>query len=105
MTHVDGPSPRSSTARAAVVTGGARGLVRAIADRLLADGQRVTVFDVSPPNEPEPRWQWLECDVTDADEVQRSLDTVVQRHGGRIWAESGPGQGARFHFTLPDRPA
>jgi NAD(P)-dependent dehydrogenase (short-subunit alcohol dehydrogenase family) len=82
MTHVDGPSPRSSTARAAVVTGGARGLGRAIADRLLADGQRVTVFDVSPPNEPEPRWQWLECDVTDADEVQRSLDTVVQRHGG-----------------------
>lgn len=26
---------------------------------------------------------------------------VVQRHGGRVWAESPGGQGARFHFALP----
>ncbi len=30
---------------------------------------------------------------------------IVSLHGGRIWVESAAGQGARFHFTLPFRPA
>ena len=61
--------------KVAVVTGGAQGIGKAIADGLVVEGAEVVVADLNPPE------GGIHCDVADELHVQRMVDETVERHG------------------------
>ena len=61
--------------KVALVTGGAQGIGRAIADGLVAEGATVVIADLNPP-EGEIR-----ADVSDEADVERMVADTVERHG------------------------
>ncbi|MGK5114833.1 SDR family NAD(P)-dependent oxidoreductase [Geodermatophilus sp. CPCC 205506] len=69
------------TPATAVVTGGARGIGRALAERLRADGHRVTVLDVVEPDDAATT-DWVRCDVTEPDELRAAMTDVAERADG-----------------------
>jgi NAD(P)-dependent dehydrogenase (short-subunit alcohol dehydrogenase family) len=63
--------------RSYVVTGGGRGVGRAIVDRLLADGHGVVVLELEPPDLPEhERLTVVRGDASDDDVVARAADAA-----------------------------
>ncbi len=71
----------------------------------LARAARVTVADSGPGLEP----QWV-ARIFDVLETKKESGmgmglaisrTIVETHGGKIWVESAPGNGAELCFTLP----
>ena len=79
----------NGSAKVAFVTGAARGLGKAIAERFVRDGVRVAAFDSNPDNLEASVAAWdageqvlsFVGDVRERDAIQRTVDTTVQRWG------------------------
>ena len=61
--------------KVAIVTGGAQGIGRAIADGLGREGAQIVVADLAPPAD------GIRADVSSEDDVTRMVDEVVAKHG------------------------
>jgi len=64
-------------AKTAVVTGGASGIGRAVAERLRADGFRVAVIDLSPTDDGHGQV----ADVTDRQQIDAAVSAIRERLG------------------------
>jgi NAD(P)-dependent dehydrogenase (short-subunit alcohol dehydrogenase family) len=81
-------SKSSSKAPVAIVTGGGQGIGRAVAERLLADGYRVSIFERDERARttvqrrlPEAQTLVLEADVASEDSVQQAVAATLRRFG------------------------
>jgi 2-hydroxycyclohexanecarboxyl-CoA dehydrogenase len=70
-------SQLSAAEKVAVVTGGASGIGKAIAERLSKDGYRVAVFDLNPGDAPHS----YAVDVTDRAAIDAALKTIHEELG------------------------
>ncbi len=84
------------------------GSIRIIACHESNDEVRFTIADSGPGIPPEHLdhvfdryWQARSTAKLGAGLGLSIAKGIVEAHGGRIWAESPPGSGAQFNFTLP----
>jgi signal transduction histidine kinase len=83
------------------------GRIRVAADRH-GEAVRVSVSDSGPgiaaddlPHVFEPFWQAQSTASLGCGLGLKIARAIVEAHGGAMWAESAPGEGATFSFTMP----
>ncbi len=64
----------------ALVTGASKGIGRAVAERLAADGLRVVTLDVKRPTAPVDGEVFIEVDLADAQAAARTLKQVAENY-------------------------
>ncbi len=94
--------------RRALVTGGARGIGRAVVERFRREGARVAVLDVDAEGSREVASAVsgvaVVADVTDASAVERAVGEAVEALGGldTLVLNAGAGSLARLHAYSPE---
>lgn len=85
----------------AIVTGGASGIGRAVAELLLADGANVAVLDLNPDQAPDGALG-LRCDVSDRASVDAAVEAAATEYGGIDIVINNAGIGAQGQVDAND---
>ncbi len=85
------PSPLPPPGTRVLVTGGAQGIGRAVADAFHARGARVCVFDMGPVPDAPPEWLVVRGNVTVAAEIEGAFARMEEAWGGVDVAHANAG--------------
>ena len=96
---------RPTTPRTVVVTGGARGIGRAIARRFRLDGDRVITVDILPDPDDSAGSRHHVCDLSAPDDVESLVEQIVNRWGRVDVLVNNAAVGFEFVYLMDMPPA